>query len=207
MQKLQYSFQVDAWILADKHIQVRGQNGQIFSMSEACQDIIAHEKLTDDVFSRIIYCDSDHPDMVQAKEIIHRILKRDFYQSLGSIKLKTGHPLRNQGIGIEESLREFFLKSGSNLGSEVSVIQSKVTMGMGDRNPIHKVMFYDKFDQIVNDVNSLNITQYLPDFLNFETYFVICKSGDKAKLKEAAKVVQEYIVQNIDNIHVNGNKH
>ena len=42
-------FQVDAWLLADQHIKVKGQNSKLYSLSEACQDVVAYEKLTDDV--------------------------------------------------------------------------------------------------------------------------------------------------------------
>ena len=41
--------QVDAWLLADQHIKVKGQNNKLYSLSEACQDVVAYEKLTDDV--------------------------------------------------------------------------------------------------------------------------------------------------------------
>ena len=48
--------QVDAWLLADQHIKVKGQNNKLYSLSEACQDVVAYEKLTDDVsFCKVIY--------------------------------------------------------------------------------------------------------------------------------------------------------
>ena len=40
---------MDAWLLADQHIKVKGQNNKLYSLSEACQDVVAYEKLTDDV--------------------------------------------------------------------------------------------------------------------------------------------------------------
>ena len=48
--------QVDAWLLADQHIKVKGQNNKLYSLSEACQDVVAYEKLTDDVsFCKVIH--------------------------------------------------------------------------------------------------------------------------------------------------------
>ena len=47
---------MDAWLLADQHIKVKGQNNKLYSLSEACQDVVAYEKLTDDVsFCKVIY--------------------------------------------------------------------------------------------------------------------------------------------------------
>lgn len=40
---------MDIMMLADKHVKVRGSNGRMFSLSEACTDVVAFEKLTDDV--------------------------------------------------------------------------------------------------------------------------------------------------------------
>ena len=41
--------QLDIFFSADQHIQIKGRNGIKYSMSEACEDIVAHEKLTDEV--------------------------------------------------------------------------------------------------------------------------------------------------------------
>ena len=40
---------VDAWLAADEHLKVKGTDGKAYTLSEACQDIRAHEKLTDEV--------------------------------------------------------------------------------------------------------------------------------------------------------------
>ena len=39
--------QIDAWTLADEHIQIFGANGQNYSLSTAWKDVTAFEKLTD----------------------------------------------------------------------------------------------------------------------------------------------------------------
>ena len=42
--------------MADQHIKVKGQNNKLYSLSEACQDVVAYEKLTDDVsFCKVIH--------------------------------------------------------------------------------------------------------------------------------------------------------
>jgi hypothetical protein len=42
-------FQIDAWLSANKHIQIKGANDKYYTLSKACEDIIAYEKLTDEV--------------------------------------------------------------------------------------------------------------------------------------------------------------
>ena len=42
-----FIFQIDAWTLADEHIQIFGANGQRYSLSTAWKDVTAFEKLTD----------------------------------------------------------------------------------------------------------------------------------------------------------------
>lgn len=39
---------MDAFLIADKHIKIMGSNKKMYSLSEACQDVVAHEKLTDE---------------------------------------------------------------------------------------------------------------------------------------------------------------
>ena len=40
---------MDIMMLADKHVKVKGSNGKMYTLSEACMDVVAFEKLTDDV--------------------------------------------------------------------------------------------------------------------------------------------------------------
>ena len=41
--------QIDIWKFADKHVKISGRDGRKYDLSLACGDIIAHEKLTDEV--------------------------------------------------------------------------------------------------------------------------------------------------------------
>ena len=147
---------------------------------------------------RIKDSDSDHEDMKKAKTLITRIFKRDFYRSLSTINITKDHPLRNKNYKELQAELKIMIEKEAKLvkPDDVIVIQSKVTMGMGARNPIHNVTFYNKQDQIVRNVNSLNITEYLPDFLNFVTLNIVCKSNDKLVLKEAAHLISNYLPKN-----------
>ena len=44
-----FFFKIDIWQFADKHMQITGKDGKKYDLSLACEDIIAHEKLTDEV--------------------------------------------------------------------------------------------------------------------------------------------------------------
>ena len=49
--------QIDIWKFADKHVKISGRDGRKYDLSLACGDIIAHEKLTDEVCDPIlIFC-------------------------------------------------------------------------------------------------------------------------------------------------------
>ena len=71
-------FQVDAWLLADQHIKIKGQNNKLYSLSEACQDVVAYEKLTDDVSWIFIFA--------QHKNVLFLIF-RDLKNKFGGIEL------------------------------------------------------------------------------------------------------------------------
>ena len=55
--------QLDIFFNADQHIQIKGRNGKKYSMSEACEDIVAHEKLTDEVRDFLV----KHSDILYIK--------------------------------------------------------------------------------------------------------------------------------------------
>ena len=81
------------------------------------------------------------------------------------------------------------------------VLQSKVTMGMGSRNPIHNVTFYNKEGQIEN---VKNLITHLPDYLNFKTFNIICKNNEKCALKEATRFISKCIPEEETQFKLNG---
>lgn len=66
--------------MANRHVTVKGSNGKGFSLSEASlYDMEAHEKLTDALVDCKIL-DSESPELKPARDLLHRIQKRDFYK-------------------------------------------------------------------------------------------------------------------------------
>ena len=160
---------------------------------------------------------------------MQRILKRQFYKNIASINVDANHVLKGRKPKeLEAELRDLAKNMHDNLAlvtlqpDDLIVLQSKVgtksyfigerrpsnpldhfqvSMGMGNRNPLHNVSFYTKNNQIVETVSSLGITSSLPSNLNFETVFIVCKSLDERALKEAVRVKNAWIAkQGIPNL-------
>ena len=188
---------VDCWLFANEHIRVKGSDGIRYKLSEAWKNIVAFEKLTDEaLFSRIKDNESEHPDIIRAQEIIIRILKRDFYREMATIQLSSGHTLwGKKDSDIQKIIRDFVREKKSDIinPENIAVLKSEVKMGI---NPIHKIVFYDKNEQIVRDVSSENITQQLPGFLQFETIFVVYKGKNNEEFNEIVQLVTTFMHNN-----------
>ncbi|XP_032363631.1 deoxynucleoside triphosphate triphosphohydrolase SAMHD1 [Etheostoma spectabile] len=74
----------EAFLKADKHIQIIGSQGQEYTLSTAIGDMEAYTKLTDHVFEQIL--NSSAVELAEAKKILERIISRDHYRFLGEIK-------------------------------------------------------------------------------------------------------------------------
>jgi len=188
---------VDAWLLADHHIKVKGQNSKLYSLSEACQDVVAYEKLTDDIFTRIKDSDEGHEDLIKASKIIKRIMKRDLYKPLATIPATDGHIFHGKEISdVENSIRSFVAQQEDSpvKPEDILVLRSKATMGMGERNPMHNVPFYNKDAEYVDFSDSTTICKRLSPDLLVETYYVVCTNDSVCK--PAFQMVQAFLGNN-----------
>ena len=71
------------------------------------------------IFLRIKDSDSEHPDMLAAKELIRRIMKREFYKSLRTINITKDHLLQEKNPKeLENELRAVIQKEGVILKPE-----------------------------------------------------------------------------------------
>jgi hypothetical protein len=133
--------------------------------------------------------------MKKARDLIQRILKRDFYSTLAKIEV-TGdcHIFRGMtAIEVQAQLLHESLYLCYLLPEEVIVVlHSKVSMGKGTQNTLSKVTFYNK-NQEVEEEEEDTTDRDLPDHLNFETFFICCKSNERDVLKEADHVVKSWM--------------
>ncbi len=102
------------------------------------------------VFFKIL--ESEKFEVLEAKNILCRILKRDFYVSVAEINVKNDDWLRNSTVAaLEEEIRQYiqslpFNESGMEdiesplKPSEVVVLKRNVNMGMADKNPMNTVI-------------------------------------------------------------------
>ncbi|XP_037098954.1 deoxynucleoside triphosphate triphosphohydrolase SAMHD1 [Syngnathus acus] len=139
----------EAFLKADKHFQVQGSGGTMFTLSTAIDDMEAYTKLTDSVFEQILH--SSNPKLAEARQILQNILQRRLYKHLGQTQAK--EPLKvTQDIITkwEAELAESVPQVGElNVPLQpadfvVSVIQ--MDYGMKQENPIDSMRFYCKTD-------------------------------------------------------------
>ncbi|XP_008412919.2 deoxynucleoside triphosphate triphosphohydrolase SAMHD1-like [Poecilia reticulata] len=71
----------DAFLKADKHMEIKGKDGKKFTLSTAIDDMVAYTKLTDTVFDQIL--NSSSVELLEAREILARIMQRKLYVCLG----------------------------------------------------------------------------------------------------------------------------
>ena len=153
------------------------------------------------IFTRIKDSDDEHPDMIKAKNLIRRIMKRDFYPTLATIEAPRGHAFRGKSMEEVEQIVKNSIKQSSDPDvpldpEDVIVLRSKATLGMGSRNPIHKVPFNNKEDQYVSITNSSDIWEDMTPYSDFETYFIVFKSSNDAACKKAFHCVQKFLQEN-----------
>ncbi|XP_054483087.1 deoxynucleoside triphosphate triphosphohydrolase SAMHD1-like, partial [Anoplopoma fimbria] len=75
----------EAFLKADKHIQIEGSGGKMFTLSTAIDDMKAYTKLTDHVYEKILYSTKEElkkAELAEAKQILSRIVDRKHYRFL-----------------------------------------------------------------------------------------------------------------------------
>lgn len=206
---------IDAFLEANDHIRIKGENGNSYRLSEACRDMTAHEKLTDSVFEKISESDCEN-----AKVILRRIQKREFYKSIAEIHpQKESYLFTMDAQNIEKEVRAYIpqcegvkITNGStdshhNVSSKtvstnkLDVEQQQLTKdevvvvvnNSGQSpNPIEKVTFYSKNgnDEKLTQIESRNMSYSLPDHALRPAIFVCCKRNETRALKEAVAAVK-----------------
>ena len=140
--------------------------------------------------------------MIKARNLLQRIMKRDFYPRLATIEATRGDAFRGKSIEeveqiVRHSIKEQTSDPDISLDPEdIIVLRSKAALGMGNRNPMHKVLFYNKEDQSVSITNSSDIWKDMAPSADFETFFIVFKSTNGAACKKAFHCVQKFLQEN-----------
>jgi len=188
---------LDALLAADKHFQLKSENGSICSLSEACDDVSQFSKLTDEFLFRSIQY-SDDPKLKVSREILNRISKRQLYKLVGSIEYcgELGVTAKEAEESIQNIVRE--MEDSLVSATDIAVVRKKISMGMGNKNPVENVVFFDKKARTTSfDADQLR--QALPKEVNSETLLVICKRDDLFVLDDAREAFRIFVKENIRN--------
>nr|XP_015220264.1 PREDICTED: deoxynucleoside triphosphate triphosphohydrolase SAMHD1 [Lepisosteus oculatus] len=138
----------EAFLKADKYIQIEGSEGRTFTISTAIDDMEAYTKLTDHIFLQILY--STAPELKEARTILNNVMCRKLYKCIGQTQPKPDtkilpHELDTLASDVAKSIPQ--VPSDVNLDPGdfiVSVIN--IDYGMKEKNPINNVRFYCKND-------------------------------------------------------------
>ncbi|XP_074500292.1 deoxynucleoside triphosphate triphosphohydrolase SAMHD1-like [Sebastes fasciatus] len=79
----------EAFLKADKHIEIKVSEEKKFTLSTAISDMEAYTKLTDHVFEQILHSIDQNPELKEAREILENITNRHLYKFLGKIQAMT----------------------------------------------------------------------------------------------------------------------
>ncbi|XP_075957530.1 deoxynucleoside triphosphate triphosphohydrolase SAMHD1 isoform X2 [Anarhichas minor] len=182
----------EAFLKADKHIQIEGSGGKMFTLSEAIDDMEAYTKLTDNVFEQIL--NSSSAALKDSREILRNIVCRRLYKCLG--QTQADKPLRVTQEKIqswEAALAGSVPQSGAqgvvSLQPEdfiVNVID--MDYGMKEKNPINNVRFYCKDDpNKAIQIRKNQVSKLLPEQFAEQLIRVYCKKTDDRSLEAAKK--------------------
>ncbi|KAK5894776.1 hypothetical protein CesoFtcFv8_011432 [Champsocephalus esox] len=135
----------EAFLKADKHIQIEGSEGRKFTLSTAIDDMEAYTKLTDCVFHQIL--DSTEDNLREAREILKNVVDRKHYRCLGEIKHK-GIPSKDDIPQLRKDLARDIPREGAQADglTEEDFVVLAVTMDYGrkEKDPIDSMDFYSK---------------------------------------------------------------
>ena len=165
---------VPATTLADKFITVLGRNGELLSLSRACEDEVALSKLTE---GWILQCirNSTTPELKPARDLLKRIDTRKLYKTVAHIH------------SLEESMEEVY-----RLRNEaVTVTKIQINMGRNDSsNPVEQMIFYHKGSREGHVKTKEQLKKFVPEQTYDEQVYVLLKKEDDESLNDARNAVR-----------------
>ena len=176
---------------------VRTSSGE-FKLSEACDHEEAFLQLTDDFLIRSLQF-SCIPELRGARTIISNIIKRNLYKSVGVIEASGDAKLELDET--KEELKQ--ISQDMELDEdEMTILRKRVNMGMGQKNPVEKMLFYGKNGK-TKTFTSDHLRKGLPREFSSETYFVVSKRCDQLeKARQCFKALSESMKKHDMNLSI-----
>ncbi|XP_035244256.1 deoxynucleoside triphosphate triphosphohydrolase SAMHD1-like isoform X3 [Anguilla anguilla] len=187
----------EALVKADKHIEIKGSGGKLFTISSAINDMEAYTKLTDSVFEQILH--SSQPELADARQILRNILRRKLYKCIGQT-----HPKRHMEItqadllSLASSVAEARPQSEPDVflcAEDFVVTVVNMDYGMNQRNPINNMHFYCKNDPTrAFKIGKNQVSQLLPEKFAEQLIRVYCRKTDNRSLEMARKYFVQWCI-------------
>ncbi|XP_044066529.1 uncharacterized protein LOC122882805 [Siniperca chuatsi] len=172
----------EAFLKADKHIQIKGSEGKMFTLSTAIDDMEAYTKLTDQVFEQIL--NSSSSELQEAREILSKIVSRNFPKFLGEIEKPT-HKCFPFLDWKEQLARALPPRSDSLTPEDFEVQGITIDCGKKDKNPIDYICFYSKYNP--EKAFKMKVSKFRPTRFSEHSIRFYCKKTDDSILKADMK--------------------
>uniref|UniRef100_A0A8C6WMN6 Deoxynucleoside triphosphate triphosphohydrolase SAMHD1 n=1 Tax=Neogobius melanostomus TaxID=47308 RepID=A0A8C6WMN6_9GOBI len=171
----------EAFLKADKHIQIEGSEGRMFTLSTAIDDMEAYTKLTDHVFEQIL--NSSSKELSEAKQILHNIICRRLYKCLGQTQPDKPIIVTQVPQSVPQGSQDAKLQPEDFV---VNIIQ--MDYGMKEKNPINSVRFYCKNDLTkAIQIRKNQVSKLLPEHFAEQLIRVYFKKTNDGSLEAAKK--------------------
>ncbi|CAC5387362.1 SAMHD1 [Mytilus coruscus] len=144
----------DVLVKANDHLLFKNNKGEIIKMSTAWKHLDVYEKLTDNVFEKILMEKNPNEDMKKAQELINNVYKRKLYRLVDETSPK--EEIGGKNYDMEDHLLK------KDLDKDDFAVQ-KVTYSYGKR--------------LENPITSTSL--FLPDTFQEETLRVYSKNDEK----------------------------
>ncbi|KAJ8412002.1 hypothetical protein AAFF_G00142690 [Aldrovandia affinis] len=187
----------EALVKADGHIQIKGSEGKMFTISTAIDDMEAYTKLTDNIFEQILY--STSPELAEAREILHNVLCRKLYKCVGQTHPNTYLEVTQaELLRLAASVAEARPQNCPNAflrGEDFVVIIINMDYGMKKKNPINNMRFYSKNDPSkAFKIRRHQVSQLLPEKFAEQLIRVYCRKTDESSLEMAGKYFVQWCI-------------
>ncbi|XP_021272106.1 deoxynucleoside triphosphate triphosphohydrolase SAMHD1 isoform X2 [Numida meleagris] len=185
----------EAFQKADRFFQIEGSEGRLYQISTAMEDMEAYTKLTDNIYLEILH--SSRPELSEAREILHKIERRELYKFLGETQPEKVNEIPKDeydglAADIANSKPEMDPPNVELTAEDFIVDVVNMDYGMKDQNPIDNVLFYCKADPSkAIKISKEQVSRLLPGTFSEQVIRVYCKHQDQV-IVSAAK---QYFVQ------------
>jgi len=184
---------LDVLLAADDHLRINTRSGGSFKLSEACDNIEAFLQLTDEYILKWIQHSSDDA-LKTSRDILERIIRRKLYKQVGRIDFNGA---AHMSLDVaRQSLRT--LADDPKFGmdpDDLVVLRKRINMGMGNKNPIEKILFFDKKGR-PQVLNCEELRRDMPREMSSETYFVLVKKIDEDSFDKAKEIFTSWLNAN-----------